>query len=38
MRKQIIDNIKKLAIVKKIKNYKEKIKVLIIGVPNVGKS
>ncbi|MCD2319656.1 50S ribosome-binding GTPase, partial [Borreliella burgdorferi] len=28
----------KLAIVKKIKNYKEKIKVLIIGVPNVGKS
>lgn len=38
MRKQIIDIIKKLAIVKKIKNYKEKIKVLIIGVPNVGKS
>ncbi|AJA90434.1 GTPase [Borreliella chilensis] len=38
MRKQIIDNIKKLAIVKKIKNYKEKIKVLVIGVPNVGKS
>ena len=38
IRKQIIDNIKKIANVKKIKNYKEKIKILVIGVPNVGKS
>ncbi|UPA18109.1 ribosome biogenesis GTPase YlqF [Borrelia puertoricensis] len=38
MRKQIIDNITKIANVKKIKTYEEKIKVLIIGVPNVGKS
>ncbi|WP_024653405.1 ribosome biogenesis GTPase YlqF [Borrelia persica] len=38
MKKQIIDNIKKIANVKQIKNYKEKIKVLVIGVPNVGKS
>ncbi|AHE62953.1 ribosome biogenesis GTPase YlqF [Borrelia parkeri] len=38
MRKQIIDNITKVANVKKIKTYEEKIKVLVIGVPNVGKS
>ncbi|AHH09283.1 GTP-binding protein [Borrelia parkeri SLO] len=38
MRKQIIDNITKIANVKKIKTYEEKIKVLVIGVPNVGKS
>ncbi|BDU62690.1 ribosome biogenesis GTPase A [Candidatus Borrelia fainii] len=38
MRKQIIDNIIKIANVKKIKTYEEKIKVLVIGVPNVGKS
>ncbi|AGT27584.1 ribosome biogenesis GTPase YlqF [Borrelia miyamotoi] len=38
IRNQIIYNIKKIANVKKIKNYKEKIKVLVIGVPNVGKS
>ncbi|UER68037.1 ribosome biogenesis GTPase YlqF [Borrelia sp. BU AG58] len=38
MRKQIIDKIKKAANVKKIKTYTEKIKVLVIGVPNVGKS
>ncbi|BCR22053.1 ribosome biogenesis GTPase YlqF [Borrelia sp. HM] len=38
IRKQIIDNIKKIANVKKINNYKEKIKILVIGVPNVGKS
>ncbi|AHH14138.1 GTP-binding protein [Borrelia hermsii MTW] len=38
MKRQIIDNIKKIANVKKIKTYTEKIKVLVIGVPNVGKS
>ncbi|WP_330730109.1 ribosome biogenesis GTPase YlqF [Borrelia turicatae] len=38
MKKQIIDNIIKIANVKKIKTYEEKIKVLVIGVPNVGKS
>ncbi|AHH08612.1 ribosome biogenesis GTPase YlqF [Borrelia anserina] len=38
MRKQIIDNIKKTVNVKKIRNYREKIKALLIGVPNVGKS
>ncbi|WP_025400864.1 ribosome biogenesis GTPase YlqF [Borrelia crocidurae] len=38
IKKQIINNIKKIANIKKIKTYKEKIKVLVIGVPNVGKS
>ncbi|UGQ17422.1 ribosome biogenesis GTPase YlqF [Borrelia sp. RT1S] len=38
MKKQIIDKIKKTASVKKIKTYTEKIKVLVIGIPNVGKS
>ncbi|QMU99397.1 ribosome biogenesis GTPase YlqF [Borrelia sp. A-FGy1] len=38
MKKQIIEIIKKTASVKTIKTYTEKIKVLVIGVPNVGKS
>ncbi|WKC58186.1 ribosome biogenesis GTPase YlqF [Borrelia sp. P9F1] len=38
MKKQIIDKIKKVASVKKIRTYTEKIKVLVIGIPNVGKS
>ncbi|WP_445436095.1 ribosome biogenesis GTPase YlqF [Candidatus Borreliella tachyglossi] len=38
MRNHIIDNIKKTANVKKIRTYTEKIKVLVVGVPNVGKS
>ncbi|AWG42997.1 ribosome biogenesis GTPase YlqF [Candidatus Borreliella tachyglossi] len=38
MRNHIIGNIKKTANVKKIRTYTEKIKVLVVGVPNVGKS